>query len=362
MPRKTRRIIFYALTLVFLVAGPLLVVYSLGLTFNFSTAHFEQTGGIFIKSKMPRISVFLDGALIKETGLITGSTLLPDIAPGTHLVRLEKPDFRSWSKTIRVAPAEVTELRNIILVPHPLPAATSSREEIASAIATSTPTQVLTLDKKGRLVAGKGKNARVIIENMHSFSQTDDAIFFVDKNGFLARYDEPGGGIMTIGRPGFFLNETPLRFITGKQYLAIIDPSGGLFLFDENASTLLPVTGGAKHVSFDGTEKKMLVQKEQTVAVVWLADNDRQPFQKKGNMEDALSSQSPIREAAWLYETDAHIIYRTRDGIFLAEVDRRGGGNVAELVSGSTDELLTLPSLPNTIFYRMGKVFFKIVL
>lgn len=362
MPRKTRRIIFYVLALVFLIAGPLLVAYSLGLTFNFSTAHFEQTGGIFIKSKTPRMSVFLDGALIKETGLFTGSTLLPDLAPGTHLVRLEKPDFRSWSKTIRVAPAEVTELRNIILVPRPLASATSSKEEVAEARASSTPTQVLTLDKKGRLVAGKGKNARVIIENVHSFSQTDDAIFFIDKNGFLARYVEPGGGITTIGRPGFFLNDTHLRFITGKQYLAVLDPSGGLFLFDENAATILPVTGGVRNVSFDSTEKKMLVQKEQSVSVFWLADNDRQPFQEKGKMEDVLFSPIPIRDAQWLYKTDAHVVYRTRDGIFLTEIDRRGGGNIVELVSGATDELLTLPSLPNAIFYRVGKTFFKIEL
>lgn len=354
---------FYGLTGIFLIAGPLLVAYSLGLIFNFSTARFEEIGGIFIRSKTPRLSVFLDGAFVKDTGLLTGSVLLPDLTPDMHLVRLEKPDHRSWSKTIRVGPGTVTEFRNVILVSYQLEAATSTKEKITALKATSTPAQILTLDTKGRLLSGRGKTARVILENVYSFSPLGDTLVFVDKNGFLARYDEADAKITTVGRPGFFLDKTPLRFIAGKAYVAIIDPSGGLFLLDDNATSVLPITGGVKNAAFDSEEKKMLIQKEQGVSVYWLADNDRQPFQKTGRMEEVISSPVPIREAAWFYDTDAHIVYRTRDGIFLAEIDRRGGGNnVVELVSDATDELLTSPSFPDSVFYRVGKTFFKIQL
>ena len=362
MSRQTRRIIFYILTLIFLAAGPLIVAYSFGYAFNFSTARFNQTGGIFIKSKTPRLSVFLDGAFVKETGIFSGSTLLPDIAPGTHLLRLEKQDFHPWSKTVRVAPSEVTELRAILLAPHPANAATSSREELAGATGTPAPPVALSLDARGRLIAGRGRDSKIIIENVHSYALADNTIFFVDKNGFFARYDMTTKEITSTSRPGFFLTSAHLRFITGDKFVAIIDPSGGLFLFDRSADALAALTGGIKDASFDSEEKKLVLVSERTVSVLWLADNTHQQFQKKGVIEQIFSSDSPIREARWLYKTDSHIVWRNRDGVFLTEIDRQGGANTAELISGAVDEIATSPALPDAIFYRREKTIYKIEL
>ncbi len=360
MSPKKRRVIFYCLTFVFLVAGPLIVAYAAGYAFNFSTARFNQTGGIFIKSRTPRLSVFFDGAFVKETGIFSGSTLVPDITPGTHLLRLEKQGFRPWSKTIRVAPAEVTELRAILLIPHPVPVATSTKEEMASA--TSTPALVLALDARGRLIAGRGRDSKVIIKNVHSYILAGTTIFFVDKNGFLARYDSATKEIISIGRPGFFLTSVPLRFIAGQAYLAIIDPSGGLFLFDENAGTLAAIAGNIKDVAFDSAEEKMLLVAEQSVSILWLDDNTHQPFQKKGAIEQIISADQPIREAAWLYKTDSHIVWRDRDGVSLTEIDRRSGANTVGLVANPVDEIATSPAVPDTVFYRTGKIIYKIEL
>lgn len=361
MTKQKRRLIFYFLTIVFLIAAPLIVAYAFGYAFNFSTAHFNRTGGIFIKSPTPRLSVFLDGALTKETGMLTGSTLLTDILPGTHLVRLEKNGFRPWSKTIAVASAEVVEIRNILLVPRPASTATSTPEEMARvAPATTSVIPVLSLDGRGRL--REGRDAKAIIENIHSYALSGNTIFFVDKNGFFARYEMATKEITTIGRPGFFLTDTRLRFITGQKFIAIIDPSEGLFLFDADADTLAPITGGVKNAAFDSEETKMLIAREKSVAVLWLSDNMRQPFQKKGSMETLVSLDIPIREADWLYKTDSHIVWRDRDGVFLTEIDSRGGANTAELVAGPVDEIAASPALPNTIFYRRDKIFYKIEL
>ena len=362
MSRQKRRIIFYFLTVIFLIVGPLIAAYAVGFTFNFSTARFQKTGGIFIKSPTPRLSVFLDGAFVKETGLLAGSALLPDVLPGAHLVRLEKSGFRSWSKTVTVDPTAVTELRNILLVPHPVRAATSTREEMAAGAATTTSAEALTLDSRGRLMAGRGSDSRVLIKNVHSYARAPagDAIFFVDKNGFFARYDGAAKEIMTIARPGFFLTGGSLRFIAGQKFVAVIDPSGGLFLFDQSAEILSPVAGSVRDVAFDGQEEKMLLGRERDISILWLADNPRQPFQKKGAVEEVISRDWAIRESRWLYKTDGHIIWRDRDGVFLTEIERRGGANTAELVSGAVDELHTFPSLPDAIFFRRGKTFFRI--
>ncbi len=362
MQRSLRRIIFYSFVLAFAIAGPLVVAYSFGYTFDLSTATIATTGGILVKSSTPRLTVFLDGSFLKETGLITGSMLVTDVEPGTRLVRLEKTGFRSWSKPIAVSPLVVTELRNIILVPHPLLIATSSAAELAAAEATTTAANGLALSRRGELILNRDGAVKKIAENAHSFTANEEAIFFVDQNGFLARYALPGGDITLLGRPGFFLEKRPMRFVAGRGLLAILDSSGGLYLFSEGSTTAEPVEAGVKDVAFDSRGEKMLIVKDTAVDLVWLKDNAHQPFEKKGTREEILRSPVAIREARWLFQTDAHVVWRTREGIFLTEIDGRGGRTTTELVSGAVDELLTLPSLPNTIFYKKGKAVYKIEL
>lgn len=362
MKRSTRRIIFYLLVLAFAVVGPLAVLSSLGYSFRPATASFETTGGIFIKSDTPRTSVFLDGAFIRETGFITGSSLLTDITPGTHRLRMEKPEFRPWTKTVAVAPTEVTEFRDVFLVPHAPAIATTTSREIAAALATSTALRQFSRDKKGRMAFTEHGVPEIIAEAVHSFSPTAWGVFFVEQNGFLARYDRASRATETIGRPGFFLGREPVRFFHNDNFLAVIDSSGGLFLYDRVSGEVRPAASGAKDAAFDTEEEKLLIVKDQEIAVLWLADNDRQPFQKKAVVETVVEETDPIKQAGWYYGTEAHVVYRTRAGIFIAETDTRGSGNTAELVGGPVDEIITSPLTPNIIFYRKGKVIYKIEL
>ncbi len=362
MKRTTRRIIFYVLVLLFAVAGPLAVFTSLGYTFRFSTATFESTGGIFIKSDTARTSVFLDGTFVRETGFLTGSTLMTDVAPGTHVLRLEKPDFRPWTKTVTVASGAVTEFRDVFLIPHRPVSATSTRQELTRAQATSTPLLAFSLDKKNRLSVTENRRARVIAENVHSFVPVASGAYFVGQNGFFARYDVTSGETETLGRPGFFLGAKPFRFSQNGRVLAIIDSSGGLFLFDDSAGAVRPVLSDVQEVYFDTTEEKLLAVKEQVLDIVWLADNEYQPFQKQGALETVVQTTDPIREADWYYETEQHVVYRTRAGVFITETDRRGGDNTAEIISGPVDEIITSPITPRTIFYRKEKGIYKIEL
>lgn len=360
MKRTTRRIIFYCLALLFAVAGPLAVLTSLGYTFRFSTATFESTGGIFIKSATPRTSVFLDGAFFRETGFLTGSTLMTDIAPGTHHVRLERQGFRPWTKTVTVAPTEVTEFRDVFLVPFEPLSATSTRQELAAVQATSTPTHTFSLDKKNRLRIAENRTSRVVAENVHSFTPTEDGAFFVGQNGFLARFDADSQNVETVGRPGFFLDREPFRFAVSDHFLAIIDSSGGLFLYDAAAGAVRPIASDTQEVRFDSTEEKLLIVKEQSIDMLWLADSERQPFQKRDTMETVAQIPDTIREAYWCYGTEQHAIYRTRAGVFIAETDTRGGSNISELIAGPVDEIITSSLAPSTIFYRKGGTLYKI--
>lgn len=372
MRRKTRRKFLFLLVLVFTAISPLLIAYSLGYKINLSSGSLEKTGGIFIKSKTPRLSLFLNGVFTKETSFLGGGALLTKIKPGGYLLRLEKKEYQPWSKTVKIEEETITELRGLLLFPEKITKATSTREEIEmleKKLATEKDNQTkilasgikVELNKKGELITKE--NPPVLLSaKVHSFEVFNDKIVFVDKNGFLAWLDPPEKKIEVIGRPGFYLKEKYFKFIkSGRGVIAIIDSMGGVFLLDDLTSTILTIDGGVKDISFDENGEKLLLVKENSVSILWLIDNSFQPFQKKGTKEEILKSSSiNMEEARWFYGDNLHIVIKTLDGIFITELDGRGGRNTTELISGKTDKIFTSPQTPNVIFSKQGKSWYKI--
>lgn len=356
--RQKRRIFFYMLVGIFFISAPVILALAFGYRLDWVSGTVEKTGGIFIKSKTPLLSIFLNSIFQKETSLLSGGALLTEVRPGTYLLRIEKKDFHPWSKTVDVKSELVTELRDIILISSPLFIATSSTEEIA--LLSSPAQKTYSINKKNNLVEKTSAGVLVLAKNVEAFEVVNDNIFFVDKNGFLAKIDVSTKQVATLSRPGFFLGEGTWSFGSSpSDQLAIIDPSGGLFLVNPDG-VISPVEGGVKKVYFDEEGEKLLILKERELQMLWLADNPEQPFQKSGTKEQVLSLDSRISDARWLYEDNAHMVIRSRDGIFLTELDGRGGRNTVELLSRPVDEIRTIPQISDTIFYKLGKNWFKI--
>lgn len=385
MQRRTRRIIFYALIAAFLVAGPLLVARAIGYTIDLKTWALQKSGGIFVKSKTARLAIFLDGALARETSPLSGNALLTHISPQPHLIRLEKSAHHPWSKTVTVEPAKVVELRNITLIPNPVPIATSTDADIISALqslpspfalalSAALPKEPsksrnntklpppLELDKEGTITVSIGTTTRILASHIHSLAPFEDTILFVDKNGFLARLDPATYEVRILGRPGFYLEQGQIQFIKSPAgEIILLDPSGGLFILDD-ALMLTAATGGVSDLHFDLRGEKIALAKTSGVEVLWRIDNPHQPFQKKGAREVITRGNAKIKEVRWFYGDNAHLLIRTNEGIFFTELDGRGGRNTVELVSGATDALRTTPDVPHTVFFKQGKEMFKIEL
>lgn len=360
MKKKTRRLFFYALILIFLLATPLVLAYSFGYTFDFTKGAVEQTGGIFVKSSTGGLSIFLDGTFVKTTSFFPGGALLSEINPGLHTVRLEKAGTIPWSKTIRVEPALVTEFRYVILIPNPVPIVTTTAAAVPVPDVSTTVKNTYRLDAKNNLTEKSGTTTQKFATNVLAFGTINGTIYFVDKNGFLARIRPNTLDIDTIGHPGFFTSGNTFLFTPSPRGdIAVIDPAGGLFLFDGD-HTIRPVDGGVKKISFDSRGRKALLLKDHELAVLWLEDNQYQPFQKMNTQQKLVTTRTRLQDAAWLYEDNAHAIYRTDDGIFFTEIDGRGQYNITELIAGPTDQLLTSLDVPNSIFFHRAKKWFRI--
>lgn len=344
--------------------SPLLVAYSLGYRFDFSSGAVEQTGGIFVKSRTPRISIFLNGTFMKETSFLSGGMVLPEISPGAYLLRLEKQGYRPWTKTVKVDAAFVTELRNIFLVPNPVTVATATPQEISLATEDSgapAPKQDIRLDAKHNLLQRTATTSIVLAANVYAFELVGDRIIFIDRNGFLAEFNLNQKTIKVASRPGFFLGGpgTAAFLASPRGDIAILDAGGGVFSLDAEGKFEI-LGGGAKKSYFDAAGEKLLIVREQNLEVIWRSDNPHQPFQKKGARDLVFDTKSEILDARWLYLENAHIVIQTREGIFLTELDGRGGRNLIELTPWKTDEIATTPESPKTVFYRKGKVWYKI--
>jgi len=364
MTLRTRRILFFLLLAVFLVLAPLMVVYSFGLTINFEKKALEQTGSIFIKSRTPQTSIFLNGALAKETSFFSGSALLTGIMPGAYLARIEKAGYQPWSRIITVSPALVTELRNVLLIQNRIDVATSSSLELdILKDATSSPIQNrLVLNKQGVLTERVGKTKLTLASRVHAFEVLGGRIYAIDTTGALMQINPISGEVKMLGSPGISLASTSIRFLGSPGGgIAILDARGDLFLYQQGKE-FAAIARNARSPHFDLTGEKILFIKGQEVRVMWLEDNRYQPFQKKWTEERILRISSPIRDAMWWYGDNAHIAIRTDDGIFLTELDGRGGRSTVEIYPGRVHEILTIPDSPASIFFRQDKTWHTITL
>ena len=98
---------------------------------------------------------------------------------------------------------------------------------------------------------------------------------------------------------------------------------------------LAQVDSGARGMMFDKTGAKLLVWKEQEIFVHWLKEQEQQPQRAKNERSKiVLWPEVTIKKAIWQTNTYEHIIFSTQNGLFLSDVDNRGGLNIQKITDG----------------------------
>ena len=114
---RTRTILFLILLVLFLIAAPLTVLYCLGWRFDWNTKSIIQPGVFYFKVWPKNAEVYLDAKLNKKTDLFFGSVLIENLKPKKYNVEIKKDGFHIWQKNLEIKKREVTEAKNIVLVP-----------------------------------------------------------------------------------------------------------------------------------------------------------------------------------------------------------------------------------------------------
>lgn len=114
LSKKTRRISWALLFLIFVAISPFILSYSFG--YRFDDEGIVKTGGIYVHSDVSDTEVFVDGEYIKNNGVwmrnVLVQTLNPDVV---HSVEMHKDGYHSWTKKLSVAEGMVTEAYALML-------------------------------------------------------------------------------------------------------------------------------------------------------------------------------------------------------------------------------------------------------
>jgi hypothetical protein len=109
--RYWRHILFFAFVAGFLITAPIVVLYTAGYRYHAGTGKIVQTGVLSIRSIPKGAMIYIDDVLQNDrTTAVIGNVL-----PGSHRIRVEKPDYSSWEKTLDVFSKQSTLVSQLVL-------------------------------------------------------------------------------------------------------------------------------------------------------------------------------------------------------------------------------------------------------
>jgi len=474
MRHHTRRILFYSFATIFIIATPIVVLYSTGLVLDFQARRLNKTGGFFVKTNETGIRVSANGIQKTETSFFGRGAMVNNLDPGTVAVEVAKDGFATWKKSIEIEEQLIQEFSSILLIPQkiefatiatttrqgsdtapkallpspngnilldvtkekgltqlwliapasatrPLNIALPTGQEFASAEwnlagdavfmeilsgknkqwnilhsdgrneiiinyksrlpieeATSTASQpkfingasiaqisqatdnedfFYILDRTDKNVYRwqQSKNsAAKILSDIHSFRTFSDKIVFVTSSGFIGLADPAGEKIEILNRPGLFLDDTPCRIFQDENgEIAIIDSAGGLYPENLDTRSFRVLGGNFTNILFSPDDDKLGFIRKEMLGLILTKDERRQPFGNAFENRRLIDAGVPIHNFIWFNKKSTHLIFTTKDGVFITEADARFGPNTITLTTGQY-LIAANPNNPNNFYLSNG--------
>ncbi len=111
MQRRIRKIILFVAGVLFTATAPLVILYAIG--YRAAPGEIPQAVGVLLVDALPsKTSVAVAG---ENVGRVPKS--VANLSPGQVIVKLSKPGYVPWQKTVAIEPARATEIRGVRLWP-----------------------------------------------------------------------------------------------------------------------------------------------------------------------------------------------------------------------------------------------------
>lgn len=327
MSRSTRRLIFYAFVLVFLLITPPTILYSAGYSFDWQNFKIAQTGGVYLKTDPPAAQITVDGK-------ITGTTprLISRLIPRDYHILISRPGFRPWEKILTVAPQLVTEARNIFLFPEKI------QPQLFFTNATGTLENYILSDGEKTLNA----QAARVASTTAGFQQQDDNIFFVSSQNFLLYQTNlrasPAPQAAQISKESLPANTAYKIYAAGAKYFAAQAQNGILYLLNNATGAFEKIGQGIKDAQISDDNKKLLYFSDREIYVYFLEDILLQPYKIAGEKELITRYSQKISQAIF-YPNNEYIAFVVGDQIKITELDDRGSHNTYDIFTAKSPKI-----------------------
>lgn len=106
-----RRLIYITFIIIFLVASPLIVLYTMGYRYNFTKGRVQKTGILKITSLPRSADIYLNG--VKNSNQTPAK--IEKVLPGDYEIKLSKNGYFDWQKKLAVYENGTTFAENVIL-------------------------------------------------------------------------------------------------------------------------------------------------------------------------------------------------------------------------------------------------------
>lgn len=335
MTRTARRVIFYSLVLIFVLAAPLTILFARGYSFDWQTRKLVQAGGFYLKSLPAEANITIDGKDKKTT-----PRLISRLAPKTYAVSLAKNGFSAWQKNLEIQPQLVTEARNIILFPKII-----VPEKISSNV-TSTISNFLTSSQDLLL----RQQAQILASSSAGWLNRGNDIFYLDHASYILYRRDFGGFIKEqLSRESLPPNIYTLSASSNNHFLAQ-DSQNNLYLLNKASGIFELIDTKIKEARFSGDNKKILIRTNDELWVLYLEDILIQPYKKAGDKELITRYSEPITQAIF-YPDNEHIAFVVGNQIKITELDGRDQRNTVDFLSASQPQIYF--DEPTSYFYYL---------
>jgi len=296
MNSKTRRIILCLIILFFIIITPVIILYSLGYSFDWQEKKLVLTGGLYVKSIPKKATIYINDKPKKET-----PAFIKRLFPKYYQIKVVKEGFHEWNKKLKIESKLVTEVKNIILIPiNP---------------------EIKVINEK--IPDNFSLKEYISIENI-----VPDDIFYIHKPSYiLYKTDKVNSFQEQISLTPLPKNQEYKIIVSNNQQIAVLSDTKQLYILNKETRNFELIKENIQQAQFSYNNEKLLYYTPNEIWVYYLDSNE---------LITRLSQK--IEQAIW-YETNNHIIFLVSSKIKIIELDSRDEKNIVDIIKIDAQEI-----------------------
>lgn len=171
MPKTARFILFVSFAVLYITLAPVLIIYSMGYSFDFKNWRLTATGGFYLETWPQEVDILVNGVQKNKTGFFSHQSLIQGLAPLEYILSAEKDGYYSWQKKLGVFDNQITRLANITLIKKEI-----AFEKIGEDIG------AFTVSPSGSSLFLQNGQEKMIDNKLFSLNKNLDIVFWDEKN------------------------------------------------------------------------------------------------------------------------------------------------------------------------------------